>query len=103
LVIGLLARASSAIVLLTNHPPNTAACLAGIELSVKLSRVFRAHWEDESVHTNQDEAAVFGDRAAMAREGLSMVRPARRPTPRIIAYACISLCASLPGLEHVAV
>ena len=33
-----------------------------IRLDIKLSRIFRAHWTDESVHENAEELEVFGSR-----------------------------------------
>ena len=44
-----------------------------MELVFKLSRVFRAHWEDDSVHENAEDSAVFGSRARMAKLGLSLL------------------------------
>ena len=44
-----------------------------VELVFKLSRVFRAHWEDDSVHENAEDSAVFGSRARMAKQGLQLL------------------------------
>ena len=44
-----------------------------VQLVIKLSRIFRAHWTDDSVHTSEQERHVFGGRAAAAREGLMML------------------------------
>jgi hypothetical protein len=45
-----------------------------VELVFKLSRVFRAHWEDDSVHENAEDSACFGSRQKMAKQGLSLLQ-----------------------------
>lgn len=52
-----------------------------VELVIKLSRIFRAHWEDESVHETTEDAEVFGSRAKMAKEGLMLLM--REPHIRV--------------------
>ena len=44
-----------------------------VNLTIKLSRIFRAHWEDEDVHETAEDAEVFGSRAKMAKEGLRLL------------------------------
>ena len=52
----------------------------GISLDLKLSRIFRAHWYDDTVHKDGEELEVFGGRAAMARDGLRQLLAAPRTT-----------------------
>ena len=44
-----------------------------VHVVIKLSRIFRAHWEDEDVHETAEDAQVFGSRAKMAKEGLLLL------------------------------
>ena len=53
----------------------------GVSVIIKLSRIFRAHWEDESVHETTEDAQVFGSRARMAKEGLMLLM--REPNIRV--------------------
>ncbi len=52
----------------------TALSQLNVELVFKLSRVFRAHWEDDSVHENAEDSACFGSRQKMAKQGLSLLQ-----------------------------
>ena len=47
-----------------------------VELNIKLSRIFRAHWTDDAVHTTEAERVVFSGRASAAREGLVLLMQA---------------------------
>jgi hypothetical protein len=47
-----------------------------VELCIKLSRIFRAHWTDDAVHTTEAERVVFSGRASAAREGLVLLMQA---------------------------
>lgn len=48
-------------------------CERNVSLMIKLSRIFRAHWEDDDVHETAEDAEVFGSRAKMAKEGLILL------------------------------
>jgi len=45
----------------------------GVDLAIRVSRLFRAQWTDDSAHQDQQSLAVYGGRAGRARDGLRLL------------------------------
>lgn len=70
-----------------------------------MSRIFRAHWTDDSAHQDSEALEVYGGRAARARDGLRLLQRAPRVDVAMFSeddwHFLLSLCdpGALRGLE----
>ena len=54
---------------------------AGVPLTVRLAKLYRAHWEEGALHKTEDERLHYGERAGAAREGMRLLMA--EPTVRM--------------------